>query len=133
MSLVQLNLETIKQFDEGRVWVAFGQDLKRAVLDCIDRPTDKRVRTVTVEVELVPIANDGGGGCMIANDADVKMKCKLKLPHRQTISRPMRMNRSGQLIFSDLTPENPDQTHIDEVEPGTGRVVRDNKSAAAGD
>lgn len=52
MPLVQLTLESINDLDDGRVAVAFMQELRRAVTDCMDRPGDTTARSVSLETAL---------------------------------------------------------------------------------
>ena len=54
MPFVELDLASLQDLDDGRVAVAFQHELKRAVQDCIDRPADKKPRTVTLELAIKP-------------------------------------------------------------------------------
>lgn len=127
MTLIPLNLTTLSLVDDGRIEKAFMQELRRAVFDCRDRPTEKKKRVVSLEATISPLFNTN---TMIADDADVNFKIKAKIPTRESQTVVMRMNARDQLIFSD-TDRDVNQATFDDVDPETGRV--DRKSAAAGD
>jgi hypothetical protein len=134
MAIMTLSTDTIKEFDEGRIAIALRQALENAGRDCVDRPMEKRARSVVLRIDVVPIPENVQDGVVIAQEADVQMKVDTKIPTKRTVSRRMKLSRNGQFVFSSLTPENPDQTHIDELAPdGSGKVVRDRKAASAGD
>lgn len=121
MSLRQLKLDTLKDLDFGRPAVAFEQSVADAVRDCKDRPGDKRPRKVCLEFVLVPVIEQDGD----CTGVEGEFKIKVSLPHRQTKPYSFGLTRQGHLLFSDNAPENIEQTTIDDVDPATGRVVRD--------
>jgi hypothetical protein len=46
MPLTEFNVQSLADLDDGRVSIAFAQELRRAVIDCMDRPGDKNARKV---------------------------------------------------------------------------------------
>lgn len=120
MALVELNLQSLNDLDDGRVATAFIHELKRVVLDCIDRPGDKNLRKVALEFELTPIVADDGS----CESADGQFKIKSKVPDRKTKTYSFGVNKRGQLSYSQNSPDNIDQTTIFDVNPKTGRVER---------
>jgi hypothetical protein len=108
MPLLNLSLESINDLDDGRVSVAFTQELKRAVLDCMDRPGDKTARTIALEVKIMPVAADDGS-CEGANG---EFQIKAKLPTRKSKTYSFKTNTKGHLMFSSTSPESADQKTI---------------------
>lgn len=128
MAICQLTLERIKALDDGRVQAAFAQELSRAVMDCIDRPGEKKERTVALEFTLTPIVDQQG--CLDGVDGEFQVKGKI--PRRvsrkynfQVRSQTKNGVRQGMLVFSDASPTNFDQTTFDDLDD-EGRVNRGN-------
>lgn len=121
MSLVNLKLETLKDLDFGRPAVAFELATQDAVRDCNDRPGDKRPRKVTMEFVIIHCIGDEGQ----CDGVTGEFKIKTTIPHRQTKPYSFGINRKGQLFFSEESPNNVDQSTFDDVDPVSGRVVRD--------
>lgn len=124
MSLISLDLTTLGKVDDGRIAIAFEQELRRAVFDCRDRPADKKPRIVSIEATIKPVFNTN---TMVADHADVSFKIKSKLPTRESQGTTMQMRANDKLIFSDTSPD-VRQTTIDDVDPETGKVDRKSKA-----
>jgi hypothetical protein len=122
MPFVQLDLKSLNEIDEGRVGIAFMQELKRAVLDCIDRPKDKGKRKVAIVAEILPVM--GEGQVLECEGAEAAFKIKSTVPERKSKTYTFRVNKQGQLAFSSNNPENHDQTTFDDINPATGKVER---------
>ena len=120
MPLTKLELNSLGELDDGRVLIAFGHELKRAVMDCMDRPGDKTSRTVNMELKLTPVIGPEGQCDSVAGEFQIKSK----VPVRKSKSYDFNVNRAGQLIYSSTSPDNIDQTTFDDVDPETGRVKR---------
>lgn len=123
MPFVELTLGSLEELDDGRVSIAFGQAMRAAVQDCVDRPAEKKVRTVTLELKLKPII-DTDDGITEMKGASGEFTIKSKVPERRSKTYEMRANKKGQLAFSSNSPENMDQATFDDVDPKTGRVDR---------
>lgn len=120
MPIVQMTLDSLNQLDDGRAVIAFQHELKRAVLDCIDRPGDKKPRTVSLEFKLTPIVADDGS----CEGAMGEFEIKGKVPTRKTKTYSFQVNKQGHLAYSSTSPTNIDQTTFDDVDQSTGRVKR---------
>jgi hypothetical protein len=120
MPLIQLKLETLKDLDFGRPKVAFEQGLADAVRDCLDRCGDKRPRTVSLEFTITPVRDENG----TCDGVTGEFKIKTKLPHRQTKTYSFGVKKTGQLFFSEDSPENVDQTTFADIDPATGKARR---------
>lgn len=106
-----LSLDTLPNFDSGKAAVAFKQAIRRAVLDLLDRPGERSKRTVSLSVEMTPIAEQDGD----VVDAEIVFTIQTKMPAMRTNPKPMACDRQGRLIFNDLADDNPHQTTIDET------------------
>lgn len=118
--LTELNLHSLNDIDDGRVAVAFMQELRRAVMDCMDRPGDKTSRVVALEFKLTPVVGDEGS----CEGAIGEFHIKSKVPTRKSKSYSFGTNRKGHLIYSANSPENIDQTTFDDIDPETGKIRR---------
>lgn len=125
MSLIPLNLESLKELDAGKVSVAWDHELKRAVSDCMDRPGDKKPRVVTLELAITPVVSEDGG----CEGAHGEFQIKSKVPTRKSRVYDFGVNRKGHVYFSDTSPDNLPQTTFDDVDPETGRVARKMKGS----
>lgn len=119
MPMMQLNLENLKDLDDGRVSVAFISELRRVVLDCIDRPGDKNARKVTLEFRVVPQIGEDGQ----CEGADGDFQIKAVIPQRKSKTYGFNVNKRGDLSFSSTSPEDPDQYTFDDLGPD-GKVHR---------
>jgi len=94
VSLRNLSLETLKDLDCGQAAEAFNAALKRAIQDCVSRPSEDRVRKVVLQCELNP--TDTG------DDIEVLFQIKDTLPTFQTQSCRMSVRKQAgqlQLVF----------------------------------
>ncbi len=123
MPFMELNLKSLETLDDGRVAAAFQHELKRAVQDCIDRPADKKPRTVTLELSIKPIVAPDSS-IIEMEGADGEFTIKSKVPTRKSKTYNFRSNKHGQLAFSSESPENAEQTTFEDVDPKTGKVKR---------
>lgn len=100
----ELSLQTLHEM-EGLA-EAFAAELRRATLDCLDRPGTRKPRTITIKVEVVPDKND-------PLDVVVAATVGSKAPARPLDPYRMHGNSRGQLKFSPASPGNPDQQTMD--------------------
>ena len=120
MPLMNLSLASINDLDDGRVSVAFTQELRRAVMDCMDRPGDKSSRTITLELKITPVIGDEGG-CEGANG---EFQIKSKVPTRKSKTYSFATNTKGHLIYSSTSPGDVNQSTFEDIDPETGKVKR---------
>jgi hypothetical protein len=113
MALKKMTLESIKDLDDGRVIAAFEMELKRAVLDCMDRSGDKNSRTVNMEFKLTPVCGEDGQCEGVTGEFHIKSK----VPVRKTKTYSFDVNRAGQLVYSSNNPEDINQPTIDDMRP----------------
>lgn len=111
MAFVQLTLETLKDLDFGKVNMAFMSELKRAVLDCTDRPGETKARSVALEFTITPIIDEDG----MCESVRGEMQIKSKVPVRKTKRYEFAVNKHGHLSFSEHNPTSIDQTTFDDI------------------
>jgi len=104
-NLLRLTAETLHQVDFGKATEAFQRLLKRAVLDCEDRPTMKKARKVTLEVQLTPEPEFEGNtvNCYTAKGVLV---VKSSVPDYATNEIDFGIRNNGELVFNPDSPGN---------------------------
>lgn len=112
MGMVEFNVKTLNDVADGIVSRAFMKELEKAVRDCLDRPKYKKPRTVTLELKLTPQIDEDGSCEGAFGEFDVRSK----LPSRKCDPIAFKLNRQGQLAFSENNPGNPDQATIDDMD-----------------
>lgn len=105
MAKFELSLENLKELGDGKVQVAFGLELKRALMDCLNRPNEKKARKVTLDVSVTPVAQDGD-----CEGVNVAFDIKSTVPARKTQSYPLRITTQGQAWFQVETEEEAEET-----------------------
>lgn len=111
MPLIELNLTSLNELDEGRVATAFIHELKRVVLDCMDRPGDKSARTVSLVFKLAPVIADDGS----CESADGEFAIHSSTPKRKSKTYNFAVNKKGHLGYSQHSEDNVMQTTFDDV------------------
>lgn len=123
MAVKQLTLKSLEELGGGKVSKAFLQHIARIVQDCIDRPKDKKPRTVTMEFECVPVLTQDSK-VMECEGVSGDFRIKSKVPQHRSKTFEFRCNNQGQLSFSTESPESFDQATLDDLDPETGKVNR---------
>jgi hypothetical protein len=106
MPMVEFTLESLRDLDGGKAAVAFTQHVKRAALDCLDRPGDKAARKVTLEISLIPVMEPGGD----CTEVDVQIKASSAVPKHQTKPYSFGLRRGGMLVFNPDATDNVNQS-----------------------
>jgi hypothetical protein len=96
MALKKLTVETLHELDFGSIGIAFQKHLARVVQDCIDRPGDKRARTVLLEMKVVPVVEIRGS----------TIELKSKVPDHETQELDFAVRHDGSLVFNEESPRN---------------------------
>lgn len=103
--LQRLTLKTMEEVDYGKAMLAFQQALKRAVLDCIDRPGDKRARKITLQLNLTPVA-EINGNTIDCESAKGTFQVRFKPPDYETTAVDFGVRNNGELVFNPNSPDN---------------------------
>jgi hypothetical protein len=108
--LHELKLENLTHLDGGRIVEALQQALKRAALDCEDRPGESKTRVVNLQFEFAPRIDSDG----VFDTVDMKAQVKETFPTRKSRKYNLGYRKGGMLTFNDLSDENFHQKSIDE-------------------
>jgi hypothetical protein len=105
MAIKQLCLSNLKDLDGGKADQSLQLHLKRAALDCEDRPNDPTARKVTLDFSLVPVVDERG----FLTDVHVQIHAKSVVPAHRTKVYSMGIRRDGMLIFQEDSPNDINQ------------------------
>jgi hypothetical protein len=109
MGMLAFDAKSIASIDGGRIGVAINQELRKAALDCDDRPADKRPRKVTLQLELVPVVDEAGN----CDSVDVSAQVKAVHPSRKSRKFDMSLRKNGVLAFNEESLDDVDQQTLD--------------------
>lgn len=119
MAVKLFKIESLPEFDGGRIAAAVEQELKKAALDCMDRPAEERARTVNLQFELCPVRDEHGQCEGVTLDFQIVGKC----PTRKSKTYHLGIKQTGGLFFSEHSPENVNQKTIMDGGSDTHPVV----------
>jgi hypothetical protein len=105
MSLQQFTLDSLKDLDAGKAMEAFHLHVKRAAVDCLDRPADPKPRVVNLQLSIVPVVEPDG----TCDRVDVQIHASSKVPNHRTRVYSFGLRRNGMLVFNPDSPESVDQ------------------------
>lgn len=111
MAVLELNVDSLKKIDGGRIDAALQQEIKHVILDMQDRPGDDRDRSVTLKLVFKPIVSDSGD----LDSVNVKMDIGSKMPSRKSRVFDMQARRSAKgpmLVFNEDSLDDMDQSTI---------------------
>lgn len=111
MARMLLTLNALKDFDLGKIDVAFVKELEAVVRDLRDRPGEKAARKVTLEVELIPQEADTGD----CETAMMRFMISSRIPKRSSRTYEVGVQKNGGLLVNDLSPDNISQGTLDEL------------------
>lgn len=106
MSVHQFTLRSLEDLDGGKAYAAFALHLKRAAVDCMDRPADGKPRKVLLEVALVPVIEPDGG----CSEVKAQIYAKSTVPTHRTKVYSFGLRKNGVLAFNEDSLEAIDQT-----------------------
>jgi hypothetical protein len=105
MSIKALTLDSLKDLDMGKAFVAFQQHLTRAAADCIDRPGDGKARSVKLEIALVPVIEPDG----TCEEVRAQIAVSSKVPIHKTKVYSFGVRSNGAVTFNPDSPDNVSQ------------------------
>lgn len=105
MALHLLTLESLRSLDMGKAAEAFNVHLRRAAIDCLDRPGDDKARKVVLEVELKPDPEPDGS----CDRVHLQIKASSAVPKHQTRVYSAGLRANGALVFNEDALDNVDQ------------------------
>lgn len=111
MAIQEMNLtfKSLESLYDGRIAMLLKRHMAMVAQDCINRPSDKTKRKVTLEFCFQPIPNpDDASDC---DRVDCEVECKSKLPVYRSRPIQMRPHNSG-FIFNQDFPEDINQQSL---------------------
>lgn len=115
MALKKFDFGSLVDLDGGRVREALEQAVARCLADCKDRPGLIEPRTVTLIMNMTPMASQD---VLSLESVNMEFHIVEKAPKRKSKAYEMQARGEG-LFFNELSPDDADQGTIDElVEPG---------------
>lgn len=113
-SLQKLGFESLSTLDGGSVDKQFEAALKRASLDCQQRPGESRARTITLKVTVVPVVDQSG----FCEDVEWDAVVFDKIPSYKSSKFSASLRRDGSFVFTDDSLVDPKQGKLDYGDPG---------------
>jgi len=108
-NLLKFDLGNLATIDGGRIAIAFEQALKRVAIDCDDRPGEKKVRTINLQLAIAPKLDADG----LADECDVQITVSDNVPKRKSKVYNMSMRKGGHLMFHPESVDDHSQEVID--------------------
>lgn len=93
---VPLDLQSLADVDDGALGVLVKKSLLNACRDCVDRPTDKSWRKVTIMLDFRPVANGPH-----LKHVEFVSECKTKIPSYRTAPSVARATMNGFTVPED--------------------------------
>lgn len=109
--LRELNLDGVAHIGGGTVDVAFSKHMKRAIVDCDDRPGDKNARTITLVVSVRPVMQQDGA----VMDVNVECSVSSSIPKHVSKTVECRVKADGRALFNDMNESDVEQMTLDEI------------------
>jgi hypothetical protein len=94
--MLEFTLESLRELDGGKAQLLFEQHVRRAALDCQDRPGDSAARKVTLTVTIKPVLQDDGDCSEVHGTVDVASA----VPKHKTRAYSLGLRRGGKLVFN---------------------------------
>lgn len=109
MAYQELTLAQLKDFDLGKVDMAFQLAMRRAAQDCNDRPGNGKPRVVKLELAMIPIREQDGS----CDTVKAEFRVDTTLPRQVSKTYEFIINKSGHMKFAPDSPEAVDQRTLD--------------------
>jgi hypothetical protein len=106
MSVQQFSLRSLEDLDGGKAFAAFQLHLKRAAIDCMDRPADGKPRAVQLKIAFVPVLESDG----TCNEVKAQVFATSTVPTHRTKVYSFGLRKNGVLVFNEDSLESIDQT-----------------------
>lgn len=108
-SLRKLGFDSMALVEGGKINAALDVHLKRACLDCQDRPGDAKARVVSCEFTFIPVMDQSG----FCEEVKWDVRVKSKVPPHQSKAYSAGLRRDGSFVFSEDSLDNVNQNTFD--------------------
>lgn len=110
INLVELNLATIQQLQNGGVFQQVQRLIAAAVADCENRPAEERPRKVSIQLEILPVSRleeiDDQHTRRVLDGVKLRLQMDVKCPTRKTIEFDCGVGDNHALLFNPDSPHN---------------------------
>lgn len=110
INLVELDLNTLHQLQDGAIFEQVQKLIKQAVADCENRPGEERARKVTLQLELKPVTEyeeiDDTHTRKVLSGLKLSLQMDVKCPTRKTIEFDCGVGEGHALLFNPDSPHN---------------------------
>ncbi len=123
---VPVDFKNLSHLDNGKMDALLRSQLALIARDCINRPTEKRKRTITLVFTAVPVADPDTGDC---ERVALNVQCKSRVPDFRSRVYEMRATPQG-LTFDQDFPDRLNQPPLLPSEQEEKQVGRDGRPRA---
>ena len=120
-SQVKLSLNTLQELQNGVIQTAFDRDLEFLIRDIVDRPLDKRPRTLNLSLSLTPDPDESG----ICDQASAAFVIKAQVPSRKSRTFNLAVKPNGTAMVNPDNPGSANQGMLHEVRDDEGDIDED--------
>ncbi len=109
MGLAKVDLGLLQRFDGGRIAAMLDEAMKKATLDCQDRPYLDKKRTITMRIEVEPVRPDHTGELV---EMGMTVKVHADIPRFESRNYSIGIKKDGTPFYSVDSPTNVAQTTL---------------------
>lgn len=117
MAKHELTLNALmEQLDDGRVGIAFQEQLRRVIADCENRPADNKERVVRLEFKCYPVPDSK---MQVCDEVKGKFNVTSSVPKMRSREYSFGVRKSAKgpmLIFNDMSDDDIRQGTLDEMD-----------------
>ena len=110
INLVELNLATLQQLQNGDVFRQAQKLIQQAVADCESRLAEKRPRKVVIQLEIEPVTSlievDDEHTKRVLDGVKLRLQMDIKCPTRKTMEFDCGVGDGHALLFNPDNPHN---------------------------
>ncbi len=114
-AVVKLGYKSIGDMENGKIGVAFDNELKRVVADLNDRPGLKKPRKVMLQITFMPVGDQG-----VVDSVNFGVQIKSNVPEKKSKVYSAGISGVDTLVVNEDSPDNWRQGTLN---LGTGEVI----------
>lgn len=126
LNLVELNLATIEQLQDGAIFQQVQKLIAQAVTDCENRISEKRPRKIVLQLEIEPMTRseeiDETHSRRVLDGVKLRLQMDIKCPTRKTIEFDCGVGDGHVLLFNPDNPHNHRQAPLPFTVEGNATV-----------
>lgn len=106
----EFNLANLAYVSDGRINAIVKRHIERAILDCEDRPGDKKPRKVTLDLLVTPVVLQDGA----VTDVNIEVEVSSRIPKHISPTINCMIKHGGKAVFNDMSESDVDQRTLDQ-------------------